>query len=106
MTIFHFAQLPVNETFGAGLSLERKARRPRPDKIDLAWKAGWTACGEEGPEVSPPAHFTDGEAAAFRIGRDDRFLSEQSDILDRLEDEQLDPTAYHFERRDAFMGHA
>lgn len=96
MTIFHFAQLPVNETFGAGLSLERKARRPRPDKIDLAWRCGWDACGDEGPDVEPPAHFTDGEAAAFRIGRDDRFCTGQDDAIDRLQAEAEDRAACGF----------
>lgn len=96
MTIFHFAQLPVNETFGAGLSLERKARRIRPDRIDLAWKAGWTACGEEGLDVEPPAHFSAAEARAFRVGRDDRFVSGQDDVIDRLQAEAEDAAACGF----------
>lgn len=91
--LFSSAAIVHNPSFAAGISLDRKARRPRPDRTDLAWKAGWDACAEEGPDVDAPAHFSAAEARAFRVGRDDRFCSGQDDVIDRLEDIELDKAA-------------
>ena len=94
--LFSSSSIVQPANFGSGLTLDRKARRPRPDRIDLAWKAGWDACAEEGPDVDAPTHFSAAEARAFRVGRDDRFVSGQDDVIDRLEAIEHDKAACGF----------
>ena len=115
MVIFHFAQLPVNQHFAAGLNspaevrraevaLEPKPRRSRPTRrevtaLDRAWRLGFAACADEGVDVAPPAGFSPEEADAFRAGADACFMGAWDaidDHIERLESIALDRAACGF----------
>ena len=95
---------PAN--FAAGLTLDRKARRPRPTAprptptprrdvaaTERAWHLGFNACQADGPDVEAPAGFSEAERQAFNHGRDACFMGAWDaidDRIDRLQAEDLD----------------
>lgn len=104
MVIFHFAALPVNQHFAAGLlepsqALAPKPRRTRPDRLDAAWRTGFTAGQEDGTCAQPPAHYTPAEVYAFEAGRDSACQGAWDaldDLIDQLQDIELDRAACGF----------
>jgi hypothetical protein len=96
MLIFHFAALPVNDAFAAGIlpAPARKLTRSEKAVLDAAWNTGWTAAAEGGSCVMPPASFTDAEAAAFFAGADSATWGSWSD-------EEIEERAEQARREDA-----
>ena len=75
MTIFHFAHLPVNTTFGVGLSAPERAPRRSPfSTLDQAWHAGFTAGREDGASALPPDDMTDDQTFAWLQGRESAVI--------------------------------